>query len=138
MILQEIKNIKSSESDLKRFGITMGITLIVIAVILIIGKSYYYPYSAIAGLALIVFAYMFPVVLKPFQKAWMGLAVLMGWISTRLILSVLYYLVITPIALIARAAGKKFLDTKIDRQRVSYWNYRAIKNYDPAGSEKQF
>lgn len=138
MILKEIKNIKSSESDLKKFGNLMGIILIVIAIILIMGKSYYYPYFAIAGLALIVFAYMFPIVLKPFQKAWMSLAVLLGWISTRLILSALYYLVITPIAIIAKAAGKKFLDTKLDRQRVSYWNYRAIKNYDAAGSEKQF
>lgn len=138
MLLQEIKNIKSTESDLKKFGITMGIALFAIAIILIIGNSYYYPYFAIAGLAFIVFAYMFPVVLKPFQKAWMSLALLMGWVSTRLILSALYFLVITPIALIARIAGKKFLDTKMDRKRVSYWNYRTKKNYDPAGSEKQF
>lgn len=138
MLLQEIKNIKSTENDLKKFGITMGIALIVIAVTLIIGNSYYYPYFAIAGLAFIVFAYMFPVVLKPVQITWMSLALLMGWVSTRVILSVLYFLVITPIGLIARITGKKFLDTKIEKSRVSYWNYRAKKNYDPAASEKQF
>jgi len=138
MLLHEIKNINSTETDLKLFGVTMGITLIVIAVTMFFGHSFYYPYFAIAGLAFIVFAYAFPIILKPFQKAWMSLAIVLGWVSTRIILSLLYFLVITPIGLIARVAGKSFLDIKIDRKRMSYWNYRAKKNYDPADSEKQF
>lgn len=138
MLLDEIRNIKSSEEDLKKFGITMGIALIIIAVVLFVMRSYYYPYLAILGLVFIVFSYAFTIVLKPVQKAWMSLALLMGWVSTRVILSALYFLVITPIGLIARITGKKFLDTKIDKKRTSYWNYRAKKNYSPADSEKQF
>ncbi|MCU7494890.1 MAG: hypothetical protein HF314_14640 [Ignavibacteria bacterium] len=138
MLLEEIKNIKSTDNDLKNFGNTMGIILLFIAMLLIAAKSYYYPYFAIAGLALIVFAYMYPIVLKPFQIVWMSLALLMGWISTRVILSLLYYIVITPIGLITKIAGKDFLNRKIDRKRQSYWNYRTKKAYNPADSEKQF
>lgn len=138
MLLHEIKNIKSTEHDLKLFGITMGIVLIAISGSLILGRSYYYPYFAIAGLAFIVFAYTFPMVLKPVQKAWMSLAITLGWISTRIILSLLYYLVITPIALTARIAGKDFLERRIDRKRNSYWTYRSKRTYNPADSEKQF
>lgn len=138
MLIEEIKNIKSSEKDLKQFGITMGIALIVIAVILIISKSFYYPYFAITGLVFIVFSYAFTIILKPVQKVWMSLALIMGWFSTRIILSSLYFLVITPIGLLGRISGKKFLDTRIDKKRTSYWSYRAKKNYSPADSEKQF
>ena len=49
----------------------------------------------------------------------------------------LFYLIVTPIGLISRLFGKKFLDLKWDKQLSTYWNYRSDKpgkeNY-----EKQF
>ena len=42
----------------------------------------------------------------------MTFAVILGWFMTRLILSILFYIIITPIGLIARIIGKDFLNTK--------------------------
>lgn len=79
-----------------------------------------------------------PSVLKPLQKAWMTLAVILGWIMTRVILSILFYLVFTAIGGISRLLGKQFLDLKIDPSINSYWIKREPKTFNKSGYEKQF
>lgn len=133
MISEEIKAIKSDESELKKFGITIGLILICIALLMIYNGNYFYPYVLSIGLLFIVLGYFFQIVLKPLHKIWMAIAVILGWISTRIILSILFYLIITPMSLIAKLLGKDLLDEKIERQRESYWRYRKnteIKNND--------
>lgn len=138
MLLEEIKKIPSTEKDLKKFGITIGLVLLVITLLMIYYSNYYYPYVGITGLALIILAYTFPVGLLPLQKVWMSLAIVLGFISTRIILSLLFYLVITPIGLTARLFGKDFLDEKIQKDKKSYWNYREKIPYKKEDSERQF
>ena len=79
-----------------------------------------------------------PAFLKPIHKIWMGFALILGSIMTRVILSVLFYLVITPISLISRLSGKDFLDLKIDKSIVSYWIQREKIIFEKANYEKQF
>lgn len=62
-----------------------------------------------------------PAVLRPVHKLWMGLAFVLGWFMSRLILSLVYYLVLTPIGLAMRVRGKDFLNKKIDREASTYW-----------------
>lgn len=76
--------------------------------------------------------------LKPIQKVWMGLAILIGWTITRLILIALFYLVITPISILAKLSGKSFLDTEFDRGANSYWISRRYVKFDKRGYENQF
>lgn len=138
MILEELKNIKSSKSELKKFGLTIGIVLLIISTVIFLKSHTFSWYLIIAGFILILSGFFFPVVLKPFQKIWMGLAVLLGWVSTRVILSLLFYLVMFPIKLISKLSGKNFLDLKIEREKASYWNYRVKQQYNPENSEKQY
>lgn len=138
MLLEEIKKIPSTEKDLKKFGITIGLVLIVVTLVMIYYSNYYYPYAGILGLTLIILAYTFPVGLLPLQKVWMSLAIVLGYISTRIILSLLFYLVVTPIGLTARLFGKDFLDEKIQKDKKSYWNYREKIPYKKEDSERQF
>ena len=64
-------------------------------------------------------------------------ATIMGWLMTRFILSLLFYGLITPISLIARLMGKKFIYLRWDKINNSYWNYRSnkVQNVD---YEKQY
>ena len=64
-----------------------------------------------------------PSILKPIYKIWMIFAVMIGWIMTRLILSVLFYTIITSIGILIRIIGKDFLNLKLKDQE-SYWNIR--------------
>ena len=138
MIIDEIKNIKETKKDLRKFGLTVGIVLLVIAGILFYKQKDSYFYFGIIGLLLIITGLISPVILKPLNKIWMTLAILMGWVMTRVILILLFFLALTPIAIIARIFRKKFLDLKIDKLKVSYWDIREKKEIKPMDYERQF
>ena len=59
----------------------------------------------------------------------------LGWIMTRVILIIIFYLIVTPIGLIARLFGKQFLDLSLNENVNSFWNKRAETVND---MEKQF
>jgi hypothetical protein len=138
MILEEIKKIKSDRKDLRNFGITMGIALGVIGGLLLWREKPYYFYCVIAGIAFLLSGFAFPAVLKPFQKVWMTISILMGWLMTRVILIILFYGILTPIGLIGRLCGKDFLDIKLNKNAPSYWVLRGKQEYDKKSYEQQF
>ena len=138
MIVEEIRNIKSGKSELKKFGITIGIVLGLMGMWFLWrekGGSYALLVSSLVFLSL---SFIYPLLLKPVQKLWMSLAVLLGWLMTRVILIILFYLVVTPIALLAMLCGKDFLNTKLDRNAKSYWIKRTAATSDKKSYENQF
>jgi hypothetical protein len=137
-IFAEIKRIKESPADLKKFGLTIGIVILLIAALLFwLGKSVY-PFWGIIGLILILASLLFPGILKPFNKIWMSLAIILGWIMTRVILSVLFYFALTSLRFIAMIFNKRFLNLKIDHSADTYWEKREKKPFDPSTYERQF
>ena len=138
MIIDEIKNINETEKDLRKFGITVGTVLILIAGLLLWKDKNSYIYFGIIGALLILTGFIKPVILKPLNKIWMTLAILMGWVMTRVILIILFYIVVTPTAFFAKVFKKNFLDLKVDKSRNTYWEIREKKHTVPADYEKQF
>jgi hypothetical protein len=51
----------------------------------------------------------------------MKFAEIMGAIMTRVILTLSFYVVITPFGLLLRLMGKDLLDIRMDRPRDTYW-----------------
>jgi NhaP-type Na+/H+ or K+/H+ antiporter len=92
----------------------------------------------VSGFVLFVLGLMIPVVLKPIYWIWMILAIILGWIMTRVILSLLFYLVITPIGTLSRLSGNRFLDLKWDKSKDSYWNSRTTRQRNNEEYERQF
>lgn len=137
-MLEEIKNIKSEKSDMRKFGIAIGVILLVIAGFLFWKEKESYQIFLTVGTILFVLGILVPAVLKPIYWIWMIFATILGWIMTRVILSLLFYIIITPIGLILRFFGKQFLELKWDKSKESYWNYRTIKHLKMEDYEKQF
>ncbi|MFH1619306.1 MAG: SxtJ family membrane protein, partial [bacterium] len=121
MIVEEIKSIKSEKKDLRQFGITVGIGMAVLGSLFWWRGKDFYSYFLGISAALLFLGLTAPKILNPFQKVWMSMAVLMGWVMTRIILTVFFYLVITPIGLLLRMFGKDILNRKIDKGAQSYW-----------------
>ena len=137
-MFDEIKSIKSSKKELRSFGIVMGVALAVFGGFFFWrGKEYYVYLFGIAAFFLF-FGFGAPIVLKPVQKIWMSLAVLLSWIVTRVILIILFYAVVTPISIIARICGKDFLDVSFDKDKNTYWRMRTKGATDKQQYEKQF
>jgi len=138
MIKEDIKTISSTKKDLRDFGLAVGTVLFLIGCILL-WRHWGSPlYFILPGAAMIVAGLFAPWVLKPFQRPWMIAATVLGWFSTRLILIIIYYGVLTPTKFIARLFGVHFLDLKLDRSAKSYWLYRPSQEKKPSSSEKQF
>ena len=124
-MLEEIKNIKSDKSALRTFGITFGLILMIIAGFLFWkGKEIFYIFFTL-GVALCFLGFTIPYFLKPIYWIWMIFATILGWVMTRVILSLLFYVILTPIGLIARLFGKQFVELRWDKSQESYWNYRS-------------
>ena len=84
----------------------------------------------IAGVVVGLVAIVAPTALTPFNKAWMKLGDLMGRVVSPLVLGVIFFVLITPIALITRLFGRDEL--RLKKANVSsYWIDRAPPG--PAG-----
>ena len=137
-MIDEIKNIKNEESDLRKFGNTVGTVLLIIAGLLFWKEKESFQLFLAIGIVLFVAGIAIPFTLKPIYWVWMVFATILGWFMTRVILSLLFYVILTPIGLIARSFGKQFLDLKQDRSKQSYWFRRTVEPSNTQNYEKQF
>ena len=123
-MIDDLKKIKSGSKELKEFGVVVGAVFIVLGDLALMRGRTIAPYLLGFGAALFFLGVFRPAVLKPLQKAWMALAVVIGFFMSRLILSLLFYAVITPIGLMMKIFGKDILDERIDMSKASYWHPR--------------
>ena len=91
-----------------------------------------------AALVTLLISLTFPVIIKPIYRAAMFVAHILGWINTRLILGLIYYLIFTPISLIMKMLGKDPLKREFDKNSNSYWNIRDRKAIPKEQYLKQF
>jgi len=139
MLIAEIKNIKSSRSDLKKFGLTIGISFLTLGGVLFLFNKGVFPYFIALGAVFVLIGLTIPEILKPIQKVWVAFSLVFGWLTTKVILSIIFYGVVTPIGIISKIFGKHFLDLKIDKLKNTYWSYRDVPKASPKEYyEKQF
>ena len=136
-MIEEIKNIPKSNKDIKSFGITIGIILLILSGLLMYYNYENYNFIAILASAFIVLGLLLPILLKPIYFVWMVFAAILGWIMTRVVLSLVFYLIISPIGLVTRIIGEDFLALK-KKNLDSYWNHRHSSIELNQDYEKQF
>ncbi len=138
MLLDEIKEIKSTKKELKNFGLVIG------SFFALLGAWFLWKHKAnptvLFGLSasFLFLGILLPMALRPIQKVWMTLALLMGWVMTRVILAVLFYLMFTPIGFIKRIFGKNSFKGGFRKDSCSYWTVREDADYVKERYENQF
>mgnify|MGYP001383462268 CR=1 FL=1 len=137
-MFEEIKNIQTGEKDLRSFGFTIGLIFLIISIYLFYKEYeslqiFIYISILFAGLGLIL-----PSFLKPIYLLWMVFAVILGWFMTRIILSLLFLIVVTPIGLTLRILGKDLLELSKKEIQGSYWNKRDSEIEKNQNYKKQF
>ena len=138
MLLDEIKSIKGTKPEFRKFGLTIGVFLLVIAGFLFWKQRPSFPYFAYIGGGFALLGLAAPIILKPIYKVWMSFAVVMGFVMTRVILTVLYFGMFTPIALLTKLLGKDLLDQRLDKNAASYWVQRPATTFVPKSAENMF
>lgn len=139
---QEIKAIDTGRKALRSFGWLVGAVLLGIAAFLW-WRHDWTPTTAtyvLAGLgaALVVLGTLAPVVLRPLYRVWMALALVLGFIMTRVILTLVFYLLVTPIGLALRLFGKDSMHRKLDPEASSYWIEKEYIDASKARLEKYY
>jgi hypothetical protein len=139
MIIEEIRKIDSSVRELRKFAFVMGVPLALIGGFLLWRQREYCWYFFAASGAFIGAGLLVPAVLMPLHKVWMTFSIIMGWLMTRVILCILFFVVLTPTALLLRLLGKDLLNMKFDRNSSqSYWLARSADQSQKPDYTKQF
>jgi hypothetical protein len=137
-MLAELKSIASDKKDLRQFAMVMAVACALLALVLFLRNKEYWPWAFIVAAAFLALRYTFPILLLPIQKAWMGIAVIMGWFMSRIILSLLFFVVFTIIGGTGRIFKKEFLDIRFSKNgEQSYWK-PVESSGDEDTYEKQF
>ena len=71
--------------------------------------------AVFAGSALIL-----PQILKPVFIAWMKIGHVLGWINTRIILGVVFFIIFAPVALLMRLFGNDPMHRRLDEAAKTY------------------
>jgi len=137
----ETNNIEVTKSDLRKFGFIMGAMFA-----LIFGGLFPWIFDKTAAtwpiwpfIVMAVFwvlAIIFPESLRKVNEIWLKVGNVLGWINSRIILGIMFYLLIFPIGLILKVFGKDAMNRKLDSNSDSY--RRISKQRERTHLEKPF
>lgn len=123
---------------LRKFGLVVGGVILLLSLLWWWRESYWAIPLGIIGITLTILGLVVPHVLRSPYRFWMSVGAVLGWFTTRVILSAIFYLIITPLGLVARLFRKKFLELNFRTQRESYWNKRETVLDKKSRIRKQF
>lgn len=115
-------NTRVSAPELRKFALITGAMIaLVFGIVLPWLFSQAWPtWPWLAGSILALWGIVAPASLALVHKIWMKFAEGLGWINSRIILTLVFYLVVFPTAAILRALGKDPLRRKFEAKLVSY------------------
>jgi len=137
-IKDDIKQLKTSNRDLRKFGLMVGGVFVALGLLFLWRHPNRTPYFAWPGGVLMVIGVVLPRALKWVYITWMSLAFVLGFVMAHIILTLFFFLIITPVGLVARLFGQDFLRLKLDRAATSYWIPREKKVKSPEEYGRQF
>ena len=89
------------------------------------------------GAALVGAGLLVPPAARAFHTAWMRFAVLLGHVNSRVLLTLVYYLVVTPYGFVTRLVGRDPMRRRGPRAE-SYWVERKTTRQAPEQFERLF
>jgi hypothetical protein len=139
-ILDELRGLDTSKGALRNFGLVVGGVFLGIVAFVFWRRGFetttVLNAVALGAGVLVSLALVAPRVLKPAHRVWMLLALILGFVMTRVILTVMYYLVFTPIGLVLRALGRDPMARSLGGD--SYWIERTVVDDSPARLTKYY
>jgi len=116
----------------------MTIAFIFLSALLLWRQKSAAPYVLAVGILFQFMSWVFPAALIPIEKIWMKIGHGLGWVNTRIILTAVFFLILTPTRFILFMLGKELLDEKIKKESASYWKIRQPKLINPTEYERLY
>ena len=137
-MIEEIKNIDITRSNLRKFGFLIVFIIFLLNLFIIFTQKNISSFFLITSISLIFISLIYPKSLHPLYWIWMSLASLLSWLMTRVILILLFYIILTPIGIMSRLFGKKFIQLTWKNDSQTFWNDRNTKHVNKQNYTKQF
>ena len=113
-----MKDIKISTN--KSFGLVFFVVFFLISVYPLLNAENIRFWSLIVAIIFLTLGLLNSKILTPLNKIWFKFGLLLGSIVSPIVMSVIFFFVVTPISLIMRILGKDILNLKWNNAN-SYW-----------------
>jgi len=118
-------------SSNRSFGIVFFIVFILIAFYPLINQGEIRIWSVLISLLFLILGIINSKILTPLNKVWFKFGIFLGKIISPIVMGLIFFLVVTPIAFLMRMLNKDLLNLKFSKNN-SYW----IEKTDPKSSMK--
>ena len=115
-----MKNIEIKIGSNKSFGIVFFVVFLLIAIYPLINNGELRIWSFSISIIFLVLGLINSKILTPLNKLWFKFGLLLGKIVSPVIMGIIFFLVVTPTAIIMRIIGKDLLNLKFNNKK-SYW-----------------
>ena len=122
----------------RTFGIVFAVVFVLIGAFPLIGGHAPRLWALGVGVIFLIAAFAFPAALRPFNIVWYRFGMLLHKIVNPLVMGLLFFITVTPIALIMRLVGKDPLNRQFDPNVSSYWVEREPDDLQPETMRRQF
>jgi hypothetical protein len=115
-------------SELRKFGFIVGLILIALGAFPVLKREQVSFFLLLPGILFFIVAVLCPSLLYPINRIWMKAGHLLGRINSFIILSIIFYIIFTPMRVLIRIVSKenKFV---FKRNKDSNWIKRKQENY---------
>ena len=122
----------------RAFGLVFAAVFAVVTVLPLLKGHAPSWWALVPAAAFLVLALAAPDRLRPLNRLWLRFGLLLNRIVSPLVLGLLFYLVITPMAIAIRMMGKDLLNLRWDKQASTYWVERKPPGPEPETMRNQF
>jgi len=104
----------------RSFGIVFFAVFLLISLYPLLNNEHIKIWSLVISLIFLILGLLNSKFLSPLNKIWFKFGLFLGKLISPLIMGVIFFLVVTPIALLMRMLGKDLLNLKFNTKK-SYW-----------------
>ena len=129
-----MKNSKIKIGSNKSFGIVFFTVFLIIAIWPLLNGYEIRYWSLIISIVFLILGILNSKILTPLNKIWFKIGILLGNVISPIVMSIIFFLVVTPTSFIMKILGKDLLNLKKNNNK-SYW---IEKNKQNTSMKKQF
>ena len=114
----------SSRTEQRKFGLVMAGAILFFSLLRygIHGFANFPVWSFVVAAVFVFFGLVFPRALQPVFMVWMKFSLLLNWVMTRILLTVVYWIIIVPMGVVMQIFSEDPLKRKWLKKGDTYWD----------------
>ena len=104
----------------KNFGLTFFLVFLIVSIWPLLYNEQIRIWSLIVGIIFLCLGLLNSKILTPLNVIWFKFGIILGKIVSPIVMSIIFFFIVTPISIIMKIFGKDLLSLKYNKQK-SYW-----------------